>query len=266
MLIQASCLLNFACEVPVPTTFMLRAKSGVGQFIVKEEMHTTPYQTMTEFTDTYGNLCQRIVLPAGNFQIRSTVVADCADFIDVNYSAPWTPVEFLPDYILHYLLPSRYCESDKLATLAMEITKDFLPGYPQVEAIRQWIQTNIIYQYGTTNSSTSAFDILATKTGVCRDFAHLGIALCRALDIPARMVTGYLYELKPMDLHAWFEAYLYGRWYCFDATQTQPKGNRITIAYGRDAADVAFASHFGQVELTAMAVTVEQPQPGTITL
>lgn len=119
MLIQASCLLNFTSEAPVPTTFMLRAKSGVAQFIVKEEMHTSPYQTMTEFTDTYGNLCQRIVLPVGDFQIRSTVVADCADLIDVNYSAPWTPVELLPDFLLHYLLPSRYCESDKLASLAM---------------------------------------------------------------------------------------------------------------------------------------------------
>lgn len=258
MLIQASCLLDFSCDIPVPTTFMLRAKSGVGQFIVKDELHTLPYCTMTEFADNYGNLCQRIVLPAGTSRLQSIVVADCASEIEVNYSAGWTAIEYLPDFILHYLLPSRYCESDKMTDLAMEIVNGCSTGYEQVEAIRQWIHTNIRYQYGTTNSSTSAWDILSTKVGVCRDFAHLGIALCRALDIPARMVTGYLYGLKPMDLHAWFEVYLSGRWYCFDATQTEPKGNRINVAYGRDAADVAFASHFGKVKLNEMVVKVEE--------
>lgn len=258
MLIQASCLLDFTCETPVPTTFMLRAKSGVGQFMVREELHTSPYLTMTEFTDTYGNLCQRIVLPVGTFRIESSMVADCANTIEVDYNAGWTAIEYLPDFMLHYLLPSRYCESDKMADLSVEITKGFTPGYAQVEAIRQWIHANIRYQYGTTNSSTSAWDILSTKVGVCRDFAHLGISLCRALDIPARMVTGYLFGLKPMDLHAWFEVYLQGRWYCFDATQTEPKGNRIHVAYGRDAADVAFASHFGQVTLDKMIVKVDE--------
>lgn len=258
MLIQASCLLDFTCTTQVPTTFMLRARSGVGQFVIKEELHTSPFRTMTEFTDNYGNLCQRIVLPEGNFRIESSVLADCMPTIEVDHNAGWTAIEYLPDFMLHYLLPSRYCESDKMADLAGEITKDFKPGYPQVEAIRQWVHTNIRYQYGTTNSSTSAWDILSTKTGVCRDFAHLGISLCRALDIPARMVTGYLYGLKPMDLHAWFEVYLEGRWYCFDATQTEPKGNRINVAYGRDAADVAFASHFGPVVLNRMEVKVEE--------
>lgn len=264
MLIQASCLLDFTCETPVPTTFMLRAKSGVGQFVIRDEMHTAPFRTMTEFTDNYGNLCQRIVLPIGTFRIESSVLADCADVIEVDYSAGWTAIEYLPDFMLHYLLPTRYCESDKMADLAMEITKHATTGYEQVEAIRQWINTNIRYQYGTTNSSSSAWDVLSSKVGVCRDFAHLGISLCRAMDIPARMVTGYLYGLKPMDLHAWFEVYLTGRWYCFDATQTEPKGNRIKVAYGRDAADVAFASHFGPVTLNQMIVKVEEkPQEAT---
>jgi transglutaminase-like putative cysteine protease len=258
MLLQASCLLDFASAAPVPSTFILRPKSGHSQFILRENIRTTPYVQMTEFTDIYGNLCQRLVIPPGTFQLKYEVVADCADDIDVDFNAGWVPIGALPDYVLHFLLPSRYCESDKMDELARDITKDHLPGYPQVEAIRQWIQSGFRYAYGTTNSSTSAYDILATKTGVCRDFAHLGIALCRALDIPARMVTGYLYELKPMDLHAWFEAFVGGRWFCFDATQATPKGKRITMAYGRDAADVAFASHFGVVTLAGMEVKVEE--------
>lgn len=258
MLIQASCLLDLSCETPVPSIFMLRPKSGVGQFVVRADVHTHPYLTMTEYADTYGNLCQRLVLPVGSFRIESSVVADCADEIEVDYNAYWIAIEYLPDYMMHYLLPSRYCESDKMGDLAVEITRGFKPGYEQVEAIRQWINTNIRYQYGTTNSSTSAYDILSSKVGVCRDFAHLGISFCRALDIPARMVTGYLFGLKPMDLHAWFEVYLAGKWYCFDATQTEPKGKRIHMAYGRDAADVAFASHFGPVTLSQMIVSVQE--------
>ncbi|SEN43943.1 Transglutaminase-like enzyme, putative cysteine protease [bacterium A37T11] len=258
MLIEASCLLDFTCDSRVPSIFMLRPKSGVGQFVVREDLRTTPYLSMTEFADNYGNLCQRIVLPIGTFQVESRVVADCADEIDVDYNAWWVPIEYLPDYILHFLLPSRYCESDKLGNMAMEISLGKKPGYEQVESIRQWINSHIRYEYGTTNSSTSALDIVTSGVGVCRDFAHLGISLCRALDIPARMVTGYLYGLKPMDLHAWFEAYIGGRWYCFDATQTEPKGKRIQMAYGRDAADVAFATHFGNVYLNNMIVKVEE--------
>ncbi|WP_317131641.1 transglutaminase family protein [Sphingobacterium alkalisoli] len=258
MLIQASCFLDFTCEFPVPTIFMLRPKSGIGQFVMRDELQVSPYVAMTEFADTYGNLCQRLVLPAGQFQLRSTVVADCADVIDVDYGAAWTPITDLPDGMLHFLLPSRYCESDKLGEVSAEITRGCNTGYEQVEAIRQWIHTHIQYEYGTTNSSSSACDVLETKKGVCRDFAHIGISLCRALDIPARMATGYLYELDPMDLHAWFEAYIGGRWYCFDATQHEPKGGRILVAYGRDAADVAFATHFGAVTLNEMQVSVEE--------
>jgi transglutaminase-like putative cysteine protease len=153
-----------------------------------------------------------------------------------------------------------------MGDLALEIVGDAAPGYDQVEAIRNWINTQINYEYGTSNASTWALDTVETRVGVCRDFAHLGIALCRALNIPARMVVGYLYQLDPMDLHAWFEAYLgsmeddmtEGRWYTFDATQTQPRGNRITIAYGRDAADVALATQFGPMQLNSMQVWVNE--------
>ena len=127
-----------------------------------------------------------------------------------------------------------------------------------MEAIREWIRKNIEYRYGVSNGSTDAADTLLDKAGVCRDFSHIGITLCRALRIPARMVVGYLHLLDPMDLHAWFEAFIDGRWYTFDATQEEPRGGRIAIAYGRDAADVALITEFGPIKTKDMHVSVEQ--------
>jgi transglutaminase-like putative cysteine protease len=127
---------------------------------------------------------------------------------------------------------------------------------PGLMTIRHWINTRIEYRYETSNASTSAIETAKTRQGVCRDFVHLGIALCRSLTIPSRMVVGYLYQLEPMDLHAWFEAFIGDRWYTFDATQSEPRGNRIAIAYGRDAADVALATQFGLLTLTEMKVWV----------
>jgi len=244
----------------VPTTLMLRPKSGIGQFVLQQTFRMYPYTAMTEFTDAYGNLCQRLTIPAGDFRLESTVTVDCADYIDVNIYAPYTTPELIPDEVLQFLLPSRYCESDKCNELATRIVAGALPGYPQVQAITRWIHTEFRYEYNTTDASTSACDVITTKVGVCRDFAHAAIALCRSLDIPARMVVGYLYQLDPMDLHAWFEAYVGDRWYIFDATQALPMGKRIALGYGRDAADVAFATHFGQVTLEKMTVSVEAAQ------
>ena len=158
---------------------------------------------------------------------------------------------------MQFLLPSRYCESDKLSELANEVVDGVVSGYDQAEAIRNWIHTNLEYRYGTSNASTSAKDTADAMVGVCRDFTHLGVSLCRSLNIPARMVVGYLYQLDPMDLHAWFEAFIGGRWYTFDATQHEPRGGRVVVAYGRDAADVSFTTQFGPAQLTNMQVSVE---------
>lgn len=208
----------------------------------------------------YGNLCQRVVAPEGPFSIHFSATVQTADVIDVAPGAPYTPVEELPDDVLHYTLPSRYCQSDQLGDLAAEITKGVEPGYDQAEAIRRWIHENVKYEYGTSDASTSATETADKRIGVCRDFTHLGISLCRALNIPARMVVGYLYQLDPMDLHAWFEAYVDGRWFTFDATQKQPRGNRIYVAYGRDAADVAFTTQFGPMTLDNMKVWVNRAE------
>lgn len=260
MQLNAGCELTFNAKTPTPLVLMLRPRSGAGQWIIREEYQITPTVNVTEFTDMYGNLCQRVVAPEGPFSIHFSATVQTADLIDVSPGAPYTPVEDLPDDVLHYTLPSRYCQSDQLGDLASQITAKAEPGYDQAEAIRKWIHENIKYQYGTSNASTSAVDTANNRIGVCRDFTHLGISLCRSLNIPARMVVGYLYQLDPMDLHAWFEAYVDGRWFTFDATQDQPRGNRITVAYGRDAADVAFTTQFGPMQLNDMKVWVDTAQ------
>lgn len=257
MKLTISCQLDYEIEQNTPLILMLRPRSGSGQWIVKEEYLLEPSVPVSEYTDLYGNLCQRLFTPQGSFTIKTSAIVEVADQIDVDFSANFVPVQELPDDSLIYLLPSRYCESDKMGNLVTTIVKDTQTGYEQVEAIRQWIYENIRYEYGYSNASTSAQNTSESRIGVCRDFSHLGVALCRSINIPARFVVGYLNELKPMDLHAWFEAYLGGRWYTFDATQTHPKGNRVVLAYGRDAADVALATQFGTMELVTMYVNVE---------
>lgn len=257
MRLSAGCHLSYAAIAPTPVILMLRPRSGWGQWVVKEEYVLTPSIPVVEYTDIYGNLCQRLVVPEGELEVNTTVEVEAPDQIDASPGAPFMPVQDLPDSVLQFLLPSRYCQADRLGDLAIEVVADAKPGYDQVEAIRRWIQESIRYEYGTSNPSTSAVETAENKAGVCRDFAHLGIALCRSLSIPARMVVGYLYQLDPMDLHAWFEAYIGDHWYTFDATQSERRGNRIAIAYGRDAADVALATQFGSLDLKEMTVWVD---------
>lgn len=257
MRLKVECQLAFKTRTPTPAIFMLRPRSGYGQWVMQEEYLLEPSVPVVEYTDSYGNLCQRLVVPTGEFKIYTSATADAADEIDVAPGVPFVPVEKLPESVIQFLLPSRYCQADLVGDRALEIVGDALPGYDQVETIRRWIHDNIEYRYGTSDASTSAVDTIKQQVGVCRDFAHLGISLCRSLNIPARMVVGYLYQLDPMDLHAWFEAYVGDRWYTFDATQDKPRGNRIAIAYGRDAADVALSTQFGPMQLLEMKVGVD---------
>jgi transglutaminase-like putative cysteine protease len=257
MKLEVGCHLTFDATEPTPLILMLKPRSGDSQWVFRETYLLDPVIPAREYTDVYGNLCQRLMTPVGRFRIRTEAWVSTSETIAVAPGAPMTAVEFLPDWTLQFLLASRYCQSDRLFDFAAEIVADHSPGYDQVEAIRAWIHDRIKYQYGISDASTSAIETIEQRAGVCRDFAHLGIALCRTLDIPARMVVGYLYQLEPMDLHAWFEAYINGRWYTFDATQAQPLGNRIAIAYGRDAADVALATQFCPLTLARMEVWVK---------
>lgn len=257
MILDASCSLAYQTKSEVPAIFMLRPRSGWAQWIMREEFMLTPQVPVVEYTDFYGNLCQRVVMPKGDFRFSMSCRCSVPDNIDAEPTARRVPVAQLPVELLHYLLPSRYCQSDKLANLAYSIAGNAPRNYQHIAKLRTWVHENITYEYGSSNSSTSAVETVNTKRGVCRDLAHLGIALCRAISVPARMVVGFLHELEPMDLHAWYEAYIGGRWFTFDATEDEPKGNRIVIAYGRDAADVAQASLYGGFVCTEMKVTVD---------
>lgn len=256
MRLTATLLLETHAITAVPCILMIHPRTGDGQVIESDELQTSVSCPLREYVDVYDNLCLRTIIPAGSFRLESRIIADCKDEIDVDPTAGFTPMEDIRDHVLQFLLPSRYCESDRLGSKAREIVASAPPGYAQVEVIRQWIHDHFEYVYGTTDSSTSAIDVIATGKGVCRDFAHVGIALCRSLDIPARMVVGYLYDLHPMDMHAWFQAYVGGRWFTFDATQAGPRGNRIVIASGKDAADVAIATHFADMSMQ-LQVTVQ---------
>jgi transglutaminase-like putative cysteine protease len=261
MRLQATTTITVECEGHCPTVAMLRPRSGAAQYVVGERYEVTPWLPMREYTDAFGNLCQRMSLPAGRstIAVRSEVEVDA--HVAVDPAAALSPIEALPDDVMVYLLQSRYCPSDKMYDKATDIVKNVEAGYAQAERIRQWIHDHHEYRYGVSDASTDALDTLDHKAGVCRDFAHVGIALCRSLKYPARIVVGYLHQLEPMDLHAWFEAFIGGRWYTFDATQKQPRGGRIAVAYGRDIADVAFLSNYGPMEIVEMNVDVQEAKP-----
>ena len=258
MWLRISCDLAFEILAPAPFMLMLRPRSGAHQWVAREEYMLEPSVPVFEYTDDYGNLCQRLIAPQGSFAIRTRAQLMTADRLDQAPGAPFVEIQNLPDAVLSYLLPSRYCESDRFHEMATEITAGYALGYDQVAAIDNWLRKTISFQPGSSDTPVSAAEVNSRQYGVCRDFAHLGIALCRSLSIPARMVVGYLYRLDPMDLHAWFEAYVGGRWYTFDATQTELKAGYVAVGYGRDAADVAVYSQFGPpVYPTSQYVQVE---------
>lgn len=245
MWLSVSCDLEFDIAVATPFVLMLRPRSGAQQWVSREDYRLVPEVPLLEFIDAYGNFCQRLMAPPGHFSIHTTARVKIADSIDQAEGAHFVEIQNLPDGILGFLLPSRYCESDRFGQMATEITASAQPGYDQVLAIEDWLRSNIRYLPGSSDIPISAVEVNIRQSGVCRDLSHLGIALCRSLSIPARFVVGYLHQLQPMDLHAWFEAYVGGRWYRFDATQETHRAGYVTIGYGRDAADVAIYNQFG---------------------
>lgn len=245
MWLQIGCELLFEIEVPTPFILMLRPRSGSEQWLARDEFKITPNVPVVEYTDNFGNLCQRLIAPVGSFSIKTKAEVKTSEFVDVGIGTHFVEIQNLPHNVLSYLLPSRYCESDRFSDLAFSITASELPGYNQVAAIETWLINNISYIPGSSDYPISAIEVNYRQSGVCRDLAHLGIALCRSLSIPARMVVGYLHNLQPMDMHAWFEAYVGDRWYTFDATQTGLKGGYVAIGYGLDASDVAVFNQFG---------------------
>jgi len=257
MRLRAGCEITVEASETCPTVAMLRPRSGKAQWLESESYEFEPPVRPTEYVDAYGNLCQRFDIPTGVMRIKWNAVVDTDEEIAVDPQAAVVAVSDLPDDVLQYLLQSRYCPSDKMAEQAAAVVDASTTGYAQVEAIRSWIHRNIRYEYGVSCATTDALETLSAGAGVCRDFSHVGIGFCRALGIPARMVVGYLHRLDPMDMHAWFEAFVGGRWYTFDATQAEPKGGRIVVAYGRDAADVAFISNYGALTTKSLKTWVD---------
>ena len=258
MLLRARCAIQFTNTPPVTMVLMLRPQSGEGQWVRAVSYHVTPRTPVIEYADVFGNFCQRLSSTAQSLSVEMTCDVEVADEVDAALGLPASPVETFPTSALQFLLPSRYCESDKLVDLANEVVQQVSPGYDQAEAVRRWVHNNVTYQPGFTTASTSAVDVVANRQGVCRDQAHVTIALCRALSIPARMVVGFLHGLQPMDLHAWVECYVADRWWTFDPKEPITRGGRVVIAYGRDAADVAFATQFGESQLDDLTVEVER--------
>lgn len=256
MRLRARNRIEVQCEEDCPLAAMLRPRSSADQWVVAERYEIAPWVPATEYVDCFGNLAQRFTLPRGSSSITVETEVEVEEQIAVDRRAPQVPPAALPDETLVYLLQSRYCPSDKMEERARAIVQGCGPGYAQAERINDWVREHITYRYGVSEESTCALDTLEQGAGVCRDFAHVGVALCRSLTLPARVVVGYLHELDPMDMHAWYEVFLGGRWYAFDATQEAPRGGRIVVAHGRDIADVAFLSNFGPLEITKMEVSV----------
>lgn len=245
MRLDVRCTIRLRCAQPTPLILVLRPRSGLHQWVDEESYILEPHVPATEYVDGFGNLCQRLVAPTGEFRIETSARVRAAASEDVCPGAPFVPVPELPDTVLVYLMPSRFCESDRLGAVAADVVRGERPGYDQAAAISRWVNQHVRYRSGSDPAPVSAAEVRARGEGVCRDLAHLGIALCRGLNIPARIVVGYVQDLQPMDLHAWFEAWVGGRWYTFDPTQPEKNNARVTVAQGRDAADVPVYNQFG---------------------
>ncbi len=258
------------CEIEYDVTqqtlfvFNLGVPTTSGQVVRAESIMAEPNGIIDEFGDA-GRLNRffRLDVPPGRLTMRYFATVDLEE-PEVNVDAPETPLALLPGEVLQYVRASKYCEADRLFALACREFGQLPGGYRRVQAVCQWIRDNIAYEIGTSSPLTTARDVLANRAGVCRDFSHLAIALCRALNIPARFVTGYArYSTPPPDFHAVFEVYLGDRWYLFDPTELSPLNEIVRIGTGSDAADVAFATFFGAARTRRLSPLIDFAAPGT---
>lgn len=248
-----------------PSTLVLGNQALRTQFqkVLEESLRVDPVLPTDEFVSLSGD-SRFVRISTGNatdikIEYNAVVETSCEVISAANLDK--VAMVQLDHDKLNYLFPSRYCQSDKLARLAWREFGKYEGTFEKVVAIRDWISANVDYQRGSTDSETSAYDTVTQRAGVCRDFAHLGVALCRALNIPARYFSGYAYQLEPPDLHACFEVFIGGRWIVFDATNLAPLNGLVRIGTGRDAADTAVASLFGNVQFTSMSVSCECLSP-----
>ena len=261
MQIRVGCEFRYEATWPTPAVMQVQPHQIADQRILQEAWQLTPPLALHSYFDLYGNTCQRMVIPPGNQVLNYDATIEVSESADeVAPDAVQLPVEALPDDVLHYTLPSRFCLSDVLSDMAWQLFGTMEPGWARVQAICDWVHSNIRFQYGSSNSLTTAADVCAQGVGVCRDFAHLAVTFCRALNIPARYVFGYLPDIgvpppdDPMDFCAWMEVYLAGRWWTFDPRNNEPRIGRVLIGRGRDALDVAMVTTYGSPRLAQMTV------------
>jgi transglutaminase-like putative cysteine protease len=266
MQIQVGYELIYECRQPTPMIVTLDIHySRFSDIIKADHLLLTPSVPVSAYRDSYGNWCSRIVAPAGQIRLSSNAIVN--DTGDPDPVLPWLqqrPVETLPEEALIFLLGSRYCETDLLSETAWRLFQATPTGWQRVQAICDFVHQHLQFGYGLSSPTKSAFQAFQDRKGVCRDFAHLAITLCRCMNIPARYCTGYLSDIGkpppylPMDFSAWFEAYLDDGWYTFDPRNNTPRIGRILIARGRDAVDVALTTSFGPSTLVSFKVWTDE--------
>ncbi len=262
--------LIYNCVAPTPMLFMLNVHpSRAADLLTSDRMRVTPTRTITAYTDGFGNKCVRLLAPAGEIRIAGdAIVADSGKPDPVHVGAEEHPIADLPHDALVFLLPSRYCQTDRLMQTAWNLFGKTPPGWQRVQAICDFVHNRIKFGYEHAAATRGAVEALAQGRGVCRDFAHLAVTLCRCMNIPARYCTGYLGDIgippmdAPMDFSAWFEAYLDGpdggTWFTFDARHNFPRIGRILMARGRDATDCAISTSFGRAILVGFNVITDE--------
>jgi transglutaminase-like putative cysteine protease len=261
--------LIFECSQDTPMILCLNIHpSRGGDIIVPDRMQVTPNVPLHAFMDSFGNWCTRLVAPPGQIRFTTDALVKDTGMPDaVVPEARQVPVEQLPDEALGFLLGSRYCETDRLSEFAWARFGHIEGGWAKVQAVCDFAHQHLKFSYADARSTRSAFDAFIEGKGVCRDFAHLSITLCRALNIPARYCTGYLGDIgvppvpDPMDFSAWFDVYLDGGWYTFDARHNTPRIGRILLARGRDASDVSISNSFGPASLKQFTVWTDEVGP-----
>ncbi len=264
MHVKVGCTFIYDSPSPTPMVFTVRPYAYDRHQMLEEMRLVTPSVPVEEYMDHFGNGAWRLMAPVGQMQLQYDAIVEVTPEPDlVLPDILQTPVEYLPYDVLTYTLPSRYCESDLFSDDAWQLFGNTVAGWARVQAICDWIHTHITYSIGST-VHTSGYQAYQERRGVCRDFAHIAVSFCRALNIPARYVYGYLPDIgvppdpTPMDFHAWFEAYLGGAWYTFDARHNKPRIGRIVIGRGRDAVDVALTTTYGASQLISLNVRADQ--------
>ena len=266
MLLRLAYDIQFDIPAEVAMVALLNVHSTrVSELLEPDELQTEPELDVTHYTASFGNHCVRFVAPPGHLRLSSTTLLEDSGTADeVNWSARQWPVGELPNETLRFLMNSRYCEVDRFSSIAFELFGQTDAGWSRVQAICNWVHNKVAFNYQQARPTKTAMDVFTERVGVCRDFQHLAITFCRAMNIPARYATGYLGDIgvpvvMPMDFSAWFEVWLEGRWWTFDARNNMPRLARVLMATGLDAADVALTTSFGRADLAYFFVkTVEQ--------